>query len=106
MPELSPIRQIVDNHPSQGQMLHISHQHARCAEDRPAMSRFRNPYVLDSPIRIQSSARVEKQQSFKFDRHDYSGILENENANVPLSTPNNQNFNDKNTQFTRFSVPT
>lgn len=36
-PELSPIRQI---HPSQGQMLHISHQHARCAEGRSPMPRF------------------------------------------------------------------
>ena len=40
MPELSPIRQIVDNHPSQGRMLHISHQHARCAEGRSPMPRF------------------------------------------------------------------
>ena len=63
-----------------------------------------SPYVLDSPIRIQSSTRVEKQQSWKYDQHDYSGLLENENANVPLSTA--YNHNDKNTRFTRFSVPT
>ena len=94
MPELSSIRQIVDSYPSQGQMLHISHQYAR-VEDRPPMPQFRKPivvddYVLDSPIRIQSSARVPKQRSSKFDRHDYSGILEsNENTEVPLSTSNN-----------------
>jgi DNA cross-link repair 1C protein len=94
MPELSPIRQIVDNHPSQGQMLHISHQHAR-TEDRPPMPRpiVVDDYVLDSPIRIQSSARV---HSLKFDQHDYSGILEsNENTEVPLSTSNNHKTSTK-----------
>ena len=95
MPELSPIRQTVVDHPPQGQILHISPQHARCAEDRPPMPRFRKPivandYVLDSPIRIRSSARVENQRSLKFDRHDYNEILEsNENTETPLSTSNN-----------------
>ena len=96
MPQLSPIRQVVNDNPSQGRMLHAGNMVVHSADDQPFTPQSRKPKtadidVLESAAHKKSTSRVAKQRSPKFGRHGYTGVLaSSKQAEPPLLASSNR----------------